>query len=115
MAQKKNRLKTLFKIKISIIEIWLNLHSYGREESDILKHINWISIYNSEKTQYFGIVRENVEGFFLLCFVILISEWKRQDCVYRILQEKEWRGESWVKNMFPDIFGPLLQIVCCWS
>lgn len=69
MAPKKNRLKTLFKIKISKIKIWLNLHSYGGEEIDILKHINWISIYNSEKTQYLGIVRENVEGFF--CFVLL--------------------------------------------
>lgn len=41
----------LYKIKFSIIEIWLNLQSYGGQESNILKHINWISIYNSEKTQ----------------------------------------------------------------
>lgn len=60
--------QTLFKIKLSMIEIWLNLHpypcSYGRGGSSILKHINWISFYNSGKTQYLGIVCENTELFF---------------------------------------------------
>jgi len=115
--------RTLFKMKLSMIEIGLNLHSYhcsyGKEVSSICKHINWISIYNSEQTQYFGIVCENTEFFLLLsCYFNKgVEEVRTKEKQIRYITRlcvRHFPGQGKEKKVFPDIFYLLLQIVCYW-